>query len=235
MARVFEDRRDAGRALARLMRHEREWKDAIVLGLPRGGVPVAFEVARSLGLPLDVLVVRKLGAPGHEELAMGAVASGGTRVVNEPVMRELEISPQSLEAVAQREALEVERREKAYRGGRPPAPIEGRTTILVDDGLATGASMMAAARAVRPVAREVVVAVPVGARTSCAEMSREVDEVICASKPERFMAVGMFYRNFQPTTDEEVRSLLAEARFGTAGRAAQSPGENGFSNYAQQN
>lgn len=219
MARVFEDRRDAGRALAQVLRHGREWKDAIVLGLSRGGVPVAFEVARSLSLPLDVLIVRKLGAPGHEELAMGAVASGGTRVVNEPVVRELGISEEALDAAAHRETLELERREKAYRDGEPPAPIEGRTAILVDDGLATGASMMAAIHAVRPKAREVIVAVPVAAPATCDEISREVDEIICVSKPERFMAVGMFYRNFEPVTDEEVRALLAAAR-GANNRAA---------------
>lgn len=220
MAKVFEDRREAGRVLAHLMRVERAWKDAIVLGLPRGGVPVAFEVARSLNLSLDVFVVRKLGAPGHEELAMGAVASGGMRVVNESVVRELGVSQDALEAVAQKEMLELERREKAYRGGQPPARIEGRSAILVDDGLATGASMMAAVRAVRPKAREVTVAVPVAAPATCNEIRREVDEVICAWTPERFMAVGMFYRNFQPITDEEVRSLLAEARVGMAGKAA---------------
>lgn len=216
---VFEDRRDAGRVLARTMREAREWKEGIVLGLARGGTLVAFEVARLLGLPLDVLVVRKLGAPGQEELAMGAVASGGTRVVNERVMRELGISEEALEEATQRESLEVERLEKAYRNGQPPLPIEGRAAILVDDGLATGASMMAAARAVRPVSREVVVAVPVGAPGTCEEMSREADEVICALSPERFMAVGMFYRNFEPVTEEEVRALLAKAR-GAMGRAA---------------
>ena len=221
---IFEDRRDAGRALARIMRGAREWTNAIVLGIPRGGVPVGFEVAKSLGLPLDVFVVRKLGAPGHEELAMGAVASGGTRVINEPVVRELGISQEALEATARRETLELERREKAYRDGQPPARIEGRTAILVDDGLATGASMMAAVRAVRPRAQDVVVAVPVAAPATCDDMSHEVDEVICVSKPESFMAVGMFYRNFQPVTDEEVRVLLAEARGGVdrsaAGKAA---------------
>lgn len=220
VARIFEDRRDAGRVLARLMRREHEWRDAIVLGLARGGVPVAFEVARMLVLPLDVFVVRKLGAPGHEELAMGAVASGGTRVVNESVVRELRISEEALESTAERETLELERREKAYRDGNPPVPFEGRTAILVDDGLATGASMTAAARAVRPRARDVVVATPVAAAATCDELRREVEEVICAWKPERFVAVGMFYRNFQPVTDDEVRALLAEARGWTAGKAA---------------
>lgn len=224
---IFKDRRDAGRALSRIMPAMREWKDGIVLGLPRGGVPVGFEVARALGLPLDVLVVQKLGVPGHEELAMGAVASGGTRVMNERVIRELGISEEALETATRREMLEVERREKAYRKGRPPLPIEGRTAILVDDGLATGASMTAAARAARPVAREVVVAAPVGAPATCDEMSREADAVICVLKPERFIAVGMFYRNFQPVTEDEVRALLVEAhtshgekRDGAVGKAA---------------
>lgn len=217
---IFQDRRDAGRVLARIMLGMREWKDALVLGLPRGGVPVAFEVARALDLPLDVLVVRKLGTPGQEELAMGAVASGGTRVVNEGVMRELGISAEALEAATRREAMEIERREQAYRDGLPPARIDGRVVILVDDGLATGASMMAAVRAVRPRAREVTVAVPVAAKATCEEISHEVDQLICAETPKPFMAVGMFYRNFLPTTDEEVRSLLAESRDREAQKAA---------------
>jgi putative phosphoribosyl transferase len=199
----------------------REWNDALVLGLPRGGVPVAYEVARALDLPLDILVVRKLGAPGQEELAMGAVASGGTRVVNEAVVRELGISPEAMEAATRREMREIERRERAYRDGTPPAPIAGRTVVLVDDGLATGASMMAAVRAVRTRAREVIVAVPVAAKATCEEISHEVDQLICAETPKSFMAVGMFYRNFQPTTDEEVRGLLAESRRrGNAEKAA---------------
>lgn len=210
---IFKDRRDAGIALARLMqRTRRDWGDAVVLGLARGGVPVAYEVARVLQLPLDVFVVRKLGAPGHEELAMGAVASGGTRVVNERVVRELGILPEILEAVARREELEIERREQAYRDGVPPARIDGRTVILVDDGLATGASMLAAVRALRPRVREVVAAVPVASEAACRELSREVDPMICLATPRNFMAVGMFYENFDPTTDGEVRELLAEAR-----------------------
>ena len=218
---IFHDRRDAGRALARIMLGMRDWQGALVLGLPRGGVPVAYEVARSLDLPLDIMVVRKLGAPGQEELAMGAVASGGTRVVNEAVVRELGISPEALEASTRREIKEIERRERAYRDGNSPAPIGGRTVVLVDDGLATGASMMAAVRAVQTQAREVIVAVPVAARATCDEISREVDLVICAETPRSFMAVGMFYRNFLPTTDEEVRSLLAESRRrGNAEKAA---------------
>jgi predicted phosphoribosyltransferase len=218
---IFHDRRDAGRALARIMLGMREWQGALVLGLPRGGVPVAYEVAHALDLPLDIIVVRKLGAPGQEELAMGAVASGGTRVVNEAVVRELGISPEALEVATCRELKEIERRERAYRDGNPAARIGGRTVVLIDDGLATGASMMAAVRAVRTQAREVIVAVPVAARATCDEISREVDLVICAETPRSFMAVGMFYRNFLPTTDEEVRSLLAESRRrGNAEKAA---------------
>jgi predicted phosphoribosyltransferase len=218
---IFHDRRDAGRALARIMLGMREWQGALVLGLPRGGVPVAYEVAHALDLPLDIIVVRKLGAPGQEELAMSAVASGGTRVVNEAVVRELGISPEALEVATCRELKEIERRERAYRDGNPAARIGGRTVVLIDDGLATGASMMAAVRAVRTQAREVIVAVPVAARATCDEISREVDLVICAETPRSFMAVGMFYRNFLPTTDEEVRSLLAESRRrGNAEKAA---------------
>ncbi|MFZ0662043.1 MAG: phosphoribosyltransferase [Acidobacteriaceae bacterium] len=218
---IFEDRRAAGSALARMMQGSRDWGDAIVLGLPRGGVPVAFGVARALNLPLDVFVVRKLGVPGHEELAMGALASGGTRVVNEAVVRELSISPEALEAVAEREQVEIERRELAYRNGRPPARIDGRTAIVVDDGLATGASMLAAVRALRSTARQVVVAVPVAARSTCAEVSREADQILCLATPRPFVAVGMFYRNFEPTTDDEVRRLLAEARSGRHDEAIQ--------------
>jgi putative phosphoribosyl transferase len=217
---IFQDRRDAGRALARTMLGMREWRDALVLALPRGGVPVAYEVARALDLPLDVFVVRKLGVPGQEELAMGAVASGGMRVVNEPVVRELGISPDALEVATRREEIEIERREAAYRNGRTPARINGRAVILVDDGLATGASMMAAVSAVRPRAQELTVAVPVASKAACDEISHKVDQVICAEMPRSFMAVGMFYRNFQPTTDEEVRNLLAESRHHASQRAA---------------
>jgi putative phosphoribosyl transferase len=208
---IFKDRRDAGVALVQSMKSSRDWAGAIVLGLPRGGVPVAFEVARILSLPLDVLVVRKLGVPGFEELAMGAVASGGTLVVNESVVREFEISRELLESRAQEEQVEIERREGLYRDGRPPAQIDGRVAILVDDGLATGASMLAAVRALRPRAREVIVAVPVAAERTCSELSREVDQIFCVIKPRSFMAVGMFYRNFNATSDEEVRHLLAHS------------------------
>jgi putative phosphoribosyl transferase len=208
---VFQDRRDAGRVLARMLQPFYRRRDAIVLGLPRGGVPVAYEVACALDLPLDVFIVRKLGLPGQEELAMGAIASGGTVVINPAVVQGLTLSREMLDAVVEREKLEIERREREYRGGRPPVPIEGRTVILVDDGLATGASMRAAARALRPRARQVIVAVPVAAREPCEELRSEVDRVVCATTPQPFFAVGMFYRNFEQTTDEEVRALLAQA------------------------
>jgi len=188
-----------------------EGEDSIVLGLPRGGVPVAYEVAREWNLPLDIVVVRKLGAPGQEELAMGAIASGGVVAINPSVVNELDIPGDVIRAAAEREKLEIERRERVYRDGHAPERLEGRTAILVDDGLATGATMIAAARSVRPVARRVIVAVPVAAVSACKEIRNEVDEVICAATPRDFFAVGMFYRNFEQTTDEEVRSLLKKA------------------------
>jgi predicted phosphoribosyltransferase len=209
---MFQDRKDAGRVLAQAIRASRDWIDAIVLGLPRGGVPVAFEVAREFSLPLDILVVRKLGVPWQEELAMGAIASGGTVVINQIVVHELGISMETIEEVAEREKLEIERRELAYRDGRPPIRIEGRTAILVDDGLATGSSMLTAARSLRSRARQVIVAVPVAAESTCRELRDEVDQVICATTPQPFFAVGMFYRNFAQTTDTEVHALLSQAR-----------------------
>ncbi|HEY4355801.1 MAG TPA: phosphoribosyltransferase [Acidobacteriaceae bacterium] len=209
---LFRDRRDAGRILAQAMTgRSRSWMDAIVLGLPRGGVPVAFEIARELSLPLDILIVRKLGVPGQEELAMGAVASGGAIVINQAVVHELGISLGTIEAVAKRERLEIDRREQDYRGGRRLPRVEDRTTILVDDGLATGSSMLAAVRSLRPRAQQIVVAVPVAAKSTCEELRGEVDEVICAATPREFSAVGGFYRDFAQTTDKEVRDLLAQA------------------------
>ena len=209
---IFKDRTEAGLILAHAMKDSQNWEGALVLGIPRGGVPVAFEVARTLNLPLDIFMVRKLGVPGYEELAMGAVASGGTLVVNESVIEEFSLSPETLEAAAQREQQEIERRERLYREERSPARIDGRIVIVIDDGLATGASMLAAVRALRPRARQVIVAVPVAARRTCSELSREVDRIICVNTPRSFVAVGMFYRNFEPTSDEEVRTLLASSR-----------------------
>jgi putative phosphoribosyl transferase len=212
---AFQDRRDAGRELARTILASaagRDCQDGIVLGLPRGGVPVAYEVALALGLPLDIFVVRKLGVPGFGELAMGAVASDGTVATNEAIIHEFRISQEVIDATAERERRELERRERTYRNGRPPAQIKGRLVILVDDGLATGASMRAAVRAVRPRARKVVVAVPVAASSTCQELRREADEVICASVSRHFYSVGSFYRNFEQTTDAEVCALLEKAR-----------------------
>jgi putative phosphoribosyl transferase len=207
----FQDRREAGGVLAHALEHFRNQPNVIVLALPRGGVPVAYEVARELNLPMDVFIVRKLGVPGQEELAMGAIASGGTVVMNRSVVDELAISQEEIEAAAGREKLEIERRERDYRHGRPPVQIEGRTVILIDDGLATGASMRAAARALRPRARRIIVAVPVASQSTCDEFRNEVDEVVCATTPQPFYAVGMFYRNFDQTTDEEVSMLLSQA------------------------
>jgi putative phosphoribosyl transferase len=209
---MYEDRRDAGRILAHLVATLPNLNDGVVLALPRGGVPVAFEVARRCRLPLDIFLVRKLGAPGQRELAMGAIASGGTTVLNEDVLRSLRVPERVLEAVTERETRILQRMEAAYREGRAPIAIEGRTVILVDDGLATGATMRAAVRAVRPRAKAVIVAVPVGAKSTCADLRSEADQVICAAMPEPLDAVGRFYRNFDPTRDEEVRMLLAEAR-----------------------
>jgi predicted phosphoribosyltransferase len=184
--------------------------DVVVLGLPRGGVPVAAQVARALEAPLDVFVVRKLGVPGREELAMGAVATGGVRVLNEVVVEKLQISDDVIAAVTAREEQEVARREHAYRGDRPPLDVTGATAVLVDDGLATGSTMRAAVAAVRGKdAASVVVAVPCGARGTVKELRKEADDVVCAATPEPFIAVGQCYSDFSQTTDEEVRRLVA--------------------------
>ncbi|PYS95119.1 MAG: phosphoribosyl transferase [Acidobacteria bacterium] len=189
--------------------------DVLVLALPRGGVPVAFEVARALRAPLDVFLVRKLGVPGQEELAMGAIASGGVRVVNEAVVQHLDIAPEMIDAVTAREQGELERRERAYRDDRPAPDVRGRTVILVDDGLATGSTMRAAALALRQQGpARVVVAVPVASREACAEFRGEVNDIVCAATPEPFMGVGRWYEDFSQTTDEEVRLLLARPRNG---------------------
>jgi putative phosphoribosyl transferase len=212
----FADRRDAGRALAGALHHYAHRNGVVVLALPRGGVPVAVEVARVLGAPLDVFVVRKLGAPGRPELAMGAIASGGIRVLNARVVDWYRPSPEELQRVTEVEQRELERRELAYRGHRDRVPIAGRIVILVDDGLATGASMRAAVQAVRALApSQVVVAVPVGAPDSCRSIAMDADEVVCVERPASFEAVGSWYRDFSQTTDEEVRELLAAQAAGT--------------------
>ena len=208
----FRDRVDAGRALAADLSAYAGRGDVLVLALPRGGVPVGFEVAQALGAPLDVYIVRKLGVPGHEELAMGAIASGGVRVLNEGVVQSLGIPDSMIDAVAAREQAEMERREREYRGGRPAPDVRGRTVILVDDGLATGATMRAAAQALRQQGpARVVVAVPVAAEESCREIGGQVDEIVCSVTPEPFYGVGMWYADFSQTTDAEVRDLLARA------------------------
>jgi putative phosphoribosyl transferase len=208
---LYRDRREAGRVLGERLAALAGQPDVVVLGLPRGGVPVAWEVARRLGAPLDVFVVRKLGFPGHEELAMGAIASGGVRVLNPEVVA-YGVSRNDIERVTAAEKIELERRERLFRGGRPPIPVAGRTVILVDDGLATGSTMRAAVRALRQQdARRIVVAVPVAAQSTCAEMEEEADQVVCAATPESFRAVGLWYDDFTQTTDDEVRELLDAA------------------------
>jgi len=207
--RMFSDRREAGRELARLLPASLRSDDVVVLALPRGGVPVAFEIAQALGAPLDVFLVRKLGTPGHPELAMGAIASGGIRVLNDEVVEYLNIPGDLIDAVAEREQAELERREAAYRQGRPMPSLRNRTVILVDDGLATGSTMKAAVEAAKhEQPTRVIVAVPVGAPETCRELANRADEVICARMPTPFSAVGQWYRDFTQTTDEEVKNLL---------------------------
>jgi putative phosphoribosyl transferase len=209
----FRDRQHAGQSLGwRLVEAgvlETCPEPRMVLGLPRGGVPVAGEVARILAAPLDVFLVRKLGVPGQEELAMGAIASGGVQVLNEPVIERLGVSWDDVEAVARREAEELARRERVYRDDRPPVDVRGATVILVDDGLATGATMRAALHAIRSKdAGATVVAVPVGSVDTCRALRDEADEVVCMRMPDRFLAVGQAYVDFSPTSDEEVRAVL---------------------------
>ena len=213
----FRDRSDAGQVLAGRLGDYAGDPSVIVFGLPRGGVPVAYEVARSLGAPLDVFLVRKLGVPGHRELAMGAIASGGVQVLNRSVIDHLGITAEQVEEVARQEAKVLADREREYRGDRPPVEISGRTVVLVDDGLATGASMRAAVAATRNQGPErIVVAVPVAARETCAAVEAEADEVVCALTPDPFYAVGLWYDDFSQTTDEEVRALLAQSARGEA-------------------
>lgn len=213
----FEDRREAGQHLAeRLSRYAGE--DILVLGLPRGGVPVAYEVAKKLNAPLDIFTVRKLGVPGHEEYAMGAIASGGVRVLNDEALRELGITAAEIEDAIEEEQEELERRETLYRRDRPAPALEGRTVLLVDDGMATGASMTAALKALRQHnPARVIVAVPAASRTVCEQLEALVDEVVCGITPEPFMAVGVWYEQFEQTTDQEVQQLLDRAEaFGGA-------------------
>jgi putative phosphoribosyl transferase len=209
----FRDRAHAGQVLAEQLRKYARRPDVLVLALPRGGVPVAYEVAAALQVPMDVFLVRKLGVPGQEELAMGAVASGGLRVLNDDVVRSLGVPESVIDRVAASELIELGRRERAYRGDRPEPDPSGRTVILVDDGLATGSTMRAAAQALatRHPAK-IVVAVPLAAPETCEALSREVDEVICAVTPQPFYAVGLWYEDFDQTSDEAVRALLAQAR-----------------------
>jgi predicted phosphoribosyltransferase len=215
MNKPFRDRREAGRLLAEKLSVYANRPDVIVLALPRGGVPVAYEVARALNVPLDVFPVRKLGVPGHDELAMGAIAPGGVRILNDEVVRALGIPDYSIDAVAAKEQQELTRRERLYRGDRPPPEVRGKTVLLVDDGLATGATMLAAIKALRQQeARRIVVAVPIASPETCDQMRGHVDDIICAVTPEPFYAVGLWYENFSQTSDEEVRDLLNRASEG---------------------
>lgn len=210
--RRYADRREAGRLLARALEAYGNRTDVLVLALPRGGVPVAFEVAAALGAQLDLLLVRKLGVPGHPELAMGAIASGGVEVLNRDLIRDLRIDDVAIERVRSAEREELERRERAYRAGRDAPRVEGRCVIVIDDGLATGATMRAALRAVRSAAPAfLVAAVPVASPDAVRDLTPEADAVVCPLQPERFAAVGQWYVDFDQTSDEEVRSLLAQA------------------------
>jgi putative phosphoribosyl transferase len=210
---LFRNRSEAGRALAERVRAAVTDPHPLILALPRGGVPVAFEVARALHAELDVFLVRKLGMPSEEELALGAIASGGVRVLNKELISYMRVPDDVLEEVTRREQHEVERREQMYRKGRPAASVAGCTVVLVDDGLATGASMLAASRALRPQgAARIVVAVPVASRQTCDDFRREVDEIVCLATPHPFGAVGIWYEDFAQISDQQVRALLDEAR-----------------------
>lgn len=218
MIRRFRNRIDAGRMLASRLTAYAHRPDVLVLGLPRGGIPVAYEVARELGVPLDVFVVRKLGMPGHEEYAIGAIATGGVRIINEEAIRTFGVTDAEIEAVTAEELRELDRRERSYRDNRPPLTVAGKTIILVDDGLATGSTMRAAVEALRQEGpARIVVAVPTAAPETCDEMAGHVDEMICAMTPEPFYAVGLWYDDFGQTSDEEVHDLLALASEATNG------------------
>jgi putative phosphoribosyl transferase len=222
MLTPFRDRRDAGRQLAAKLAAYVDDPSVLVLGLPRGGVPVAYEVARALQAPLDVFVVRKLGVPGHRELAMGAIASGGGQVLNRDLIEALGISPDAVKSVAFSELREVERQQKAYRGDAPLAELTGRTVIIVDDGLATGSTMRAAVGALRQSnPARIIVAAPVAAVETARRLHEEADDVVCVGTPPDFHAVSMWYEDFRQTTDEEVRGLLEAARDATESRPAE--------------
>ncbi|MFN6482447.1 MULTISPECIES: phosphoribosyltransferase [unclassified Nostoc] len=209
---LFKDRRFAGQVLARELAAYANRPDVLVLGLPRGGVPVAFEIAKALNAPLDILVVRKLGVPDQEELAMGAIASGGVRIINEYIISLVKVSDEVIARVAAQEERELERRERLYRGNHPLRDLQGRTVILVDDGLATGATMWAAVVAVRKQQpSQIAIAVPVAAPETCQELETQVDKIVCVSTPSPFHSVGLWYESFPQTTDEEVCDLLAKA------------------------
>jgi len=209
---LFKDRRSAGKLLAGELATYANSPDVVVLGLPRGGVPVAFEVAKALNAPLDVLLVRKLGVPDQEELAMGAIASGGVRILNQHIVKEVKISDEVIARIAVQEQRELERRERLYRGNKPDPDLGGRTVILVDDGLATGATMWAAVMAVRKQQpARIVVAVPVAALETCEALEAQVDEIAYIATPNPFYSVSLWYENFPQTTDQEVRDLLAKA------------------------
>lgn len=206
----YIDRFDAGKVLTRYLKKYTKQDDVIILALPRGGVPVAYEIATALSLPLDVFIVRKLGVPGHEELAIGAIASGGIVIFNEPLMRQLNLDNESINLVLRSEQKELERREHFYRGDRPPHDLQGKTIILVDDGMATGSTMRAAIKALHQYKpASIIIAVPVAAADTCDEMESLVDEIICPLKPVNFYAVGLWYEDFPQTSDNEVINLLA--------------------------
>ncbi len=219
-AHIYRDRQEAGRAVARLLHHYAGRADVIVLGLARGGVPVAAEVATALHAPLDVLVVRKLGVPQYPEIALGALASGGTMVLNEEIIRHVGLTTSDVEAVRRVGQAELDRRERTYRGDRSPLDLKGRIVILVDDGLATGATMRAAIQSVRAHhPQRIVVAVPVGSRETSRSIASEVDELVCVHQPQPFYAVGVWYAVFDQTSDAEVRALLRRADLASAGRS----------------
>jgi len=209
---IFADRTEAGQKLALRLKKYASHKDVIVLGTPRGGVPVAYEVALELKLPLDIFVLRKLGVPGHEELAFGAIASGGVRVLDRDIVVGYGIAPSDIERIVRSERQEMQRREDAYRGGRPPLDVNGKTVILVDDGIATGASILAGIKALRQLnPARIVVAVPVAPPTTCARLRHETDELVCLETPHQFFGVGQFYFDFSQVTDEEVVEYLTSA------------------------